>query len=62
MSTVIDHLWRQVVHRPAHCLAPVAGSVNTPSEIANLELAVEAEKQVLWLDVSVDDALRVQVL
>lgn len=32
-----------------------------PAEIANLELAVNAEEQVLGLDISVDDMLAVEV-
>ena len=35
--------------------------MNTPSEITNFQLAIDAEQQVFGLDVSVDDMLRVQV-
>lgn len=37
------------------------GSMHRPSEISNLELSINAQKQILWLDVSVDDMLGVAV-
>ena len=42
--------------------APAAvGRVHGPAEVGNLELAVDAQQQVLWLDVAVDHVLAVAV-
>lgn len=58
----LDHLGREVVQRATQRRAPVAGRVHTPAKVGNLHLAADADQQVLGLDVTVDDVLRVQVL
>ena len=57
----MDHLWRQVVKRATDCLAPIRWSVHAPPEVSEFYLAILIE-QVLRLNISVDDVLRVHVL
>ena len=61
-SARLDHLGGQVVQRPTHGLSAVVGRVHTPTEIGDLDLPVDADEDVLWLDVAVHDVLTVQVL
>ena len=56
-----DHLWWQVVQGAAHGLASVVGSVDRPAEIANLDFTVDADEDVLGLDVPVNDVLPVKI-
>ena len=58
---LIHHLWREVVERSTEGMPPVARRMHAPAEISQLELAINAEQQVLGLDVPVDDVLAVQV-
>jgi hypothetical protein len=39
---------------------PVTGCMY-PAEIANLELAVDTQEKILWLDISVDDVLGIEI-
>ncbi|KAH9831296.1 cercosporin toxin biosynthesis protein, partial [Teratosphaeria destructans] len=57
----LDHLRREVIQRAAHGVAPVVGRVHRPAEIGDLDLAVQADEDVLGLDVAVHDVLAVQV-
>ena len=61
MLLALDHLGREVVERAAERRATIARRVHAPAKVANLELAVDPEEEVLGLDVAVDDVLRVQV-
>ena len=45
----------------AECI-PRRGRVDAPAEVAHLQFASDADEKVLWLYISVDDALRVTVL
>lgn len=57
----LDHLRGQVVEGAAHGLAAAVGGVHAPPEVGQLDLAVDADEDVLGLDVPVDDVLAVQV-
>lgn len=57
----LDHLGREVIQRAAHGLPPVVGSMDAPAEIRDLDLAVDADQDVLRLDIPVDNMLAVQV-
>lgn len=61
MLAALDHLGGQVVERAAEGGAPIAGRVHAPAEIANLELAVDTQEEILWLDVPMNDVLGVEV-
>ena len=37
----LDHLWWEVVERPAHRCAPAVGRVHRPTEVSNLDVACE---------------------
>ena len=53
----LNHLGREVVQGSAQGLAAVVGRVDGPAKVANLELPVEANQEILRLDVAVDDVL-----
>lgn len=57
----LDHLGGQVVEGAAHGLAAAVRGVDAPAEVGDLDLAVDADEDVLGLDVAVDDVLAVQV-
>lgn len=55
-------LWRHVARRSARVLV-VLGLVHArDAEVRDAQVAVLVEHQVFWLDVAVNDALRVDVL
>mmetsp|Transcript_21606 Transcript_21606/g.44583 ORF Transcript_21606/g.44583 Transcript_21606/m.44583 type:complete len:271 (-) Transcript_21606:618-1430(-) len=57
----LDHLRGKVVQRPAHGVPPRSRRVHTPPEIRNLDIVVRPEKQILRLDIPVNDVLRMAV-
>ena len=57
-----QHLWREVVEGAAHGVAPIIRRMDGPAEIADFDLAVQAHKNILGLDVAVDDVFIVQEL
>mmetsp|Transcript_3807 Transcript_3807/g.4728 ORF Transcript_3807/g.4728 Transcript_3807/m.4728 type:complete len:217 (-) Transcript_3807:371-1021(-) len=59
---VDNHLWRKVVQSSAERFTPRGRSMNCPAEVCNLQSILQANENVLRLDVSVDDMLRVAVL
>mmetsp|Transcript_100481 Transcript_100481/g.259520 ORF Transcript_100481/g.259520 Transcript_100481/m.259520 type:complete len:251 (-) Transcript_100481:232-984(-) len=61
VALALDHLRRQVVERPAEGGARHARE-GAPAEVRNLQDVVVVDEEVLWLEVSVDDGLAVQVL
>lgn len=61
LAARLEHLRGQVVEGAAHGLAAVVGGVDAPAKVGDLELAVDADEDVLGLDVAVDDVLAVQV-
>lgn len=60
-SSGLDHLWGKVVESSAHGLPPVVRGMDTPSKVGNLELAVDANQDILRLDVSMDDMLSMEI-
>lgn len=56
-----DYLWREVVWRAAQGPCDV-GHLLGEAEVGDLEVAVAVEQQVLGLQVTVDDVVRVQVV
>lgn len=62
LASGLDHLWRQVVQGSAHGVAAIVGRVHAPAKIADFDLAVDADQNVLGLDVAVHDVLLMQVL
>ena len=61
MLFTVDHLGRKIVQGSAECLTAIAGRMDTPAEIADLEIALDAKQQILWLDVAMNDVLAVEV-
>ena len=61
MLTTLDHLRGKVVERAAECGPAVTGRMYAPSKVADLELAVDAKKEILWLDVSMNDVLGMEI-
>lgn len=61
MRFPLHHLRRQVIQRTAHRPSPTTRRMNTPPEICNLQFAIQPKKQILRLDVAMNDMLRVQV-
>ena len=59
--SALDHLGWEVIEGAAEGGPPVTGGVYAPAEIANLELAVDAQEEILGLDISVDDVLGVEI-
>jgi hypothetical protein len=57
----LDHLWWQVVQSTAHCVTAVVRRMYTPAKVRDLELAVDADEDVLGLDVAVHDVFLVKV-
>ena len=58
----LQHLGREVVEGAAHGVPPVIRRMDGPAEIADFDLAVQAHKNILGLDVAVDDVFLVQEL
>jgi hypothetical protein len=56
--TALDHLGGEVVERAAECGPPVTGRVYAP---ADLELAVDAEEEILGLDIPVNGVFGMEV-
>ena len=61
MVAPLHHLRREVVERPAQRLAPAVRRVHGPTEVRDLQLALDADEQVFGLDVAVDHVLLVAV-
>ena len=61
MLTALDHLRWEIIERAAEGSAPITRRVHAPAKVADLELAVDAEKQILRLDIPVDDVFRMEV-
>ena len=57
-----DHFGWKVVEGSAECCATRCRGVDGPTEVCELEIAVQADEDVLWLDVAVDDVLCVAVV
>ena len=55
------HLGGQVIEGTAERLPPGVGRVDAPAEIGNLQLALDADEEVLGLDVAVNHVLLVAV-
>lgn len=62
LSALLQHFRREVVQCSAHCLTSVVGGVNTPAEVTDFDFPVDADENVLWLDVTMHHMLFVQVL
>ena len=61
ISVFLNHLWWQVIESTAHGIAPIVWAMGAPSEVRELDGST-AIKQVFWLNISMDDLLRVEVL
>ena len=61
MFAALDHFRWEIVESAAEGGAPITWRVHAPAKVADLELAVDAEKQILRLDVPVDDVFRMEV-
>ena len=57
---VVDHLWRQVIKRPANGFPSVGRRVHAPPEVCNLQRA-QTIQQILRLYVPMDDILLMHV-
>lgn len=57
----LDHFWGQVVQGAAERAPAVAGGVHGPPEVRDLQLVARPQKQVLGLDVAVDNVTGVAV-
>lgn len=57
----LEHLRREVVEGAAHSFAAVVGRVDGPAEVADLDLAVNTDEDVLRFDVPVHDVLLVEI-
>ena len=55
----LHHLWWQIVQRPTQCHPSVSRCMYTPSKITNLQLTIDSQEQVFWLDIPVNDVFRV---
>lgn len=55
------HLRGQIVQGTTHGLPPVVRRVNTPSEITDLDFAMDTDKDVFGLDITVHDMLLVEI-
>lgn len=63
MVLLVDHhLWWQVVQGSAKGLAPRTRRMNCPAKVGNLQGIFQANENVLWLDISMNDVLGVAVL
>ena len=61
LAAGLDHLRGQVVEGAAHGVAAVVGRVHAPAEVRDLDLAVDADQDVLGLDIAVHDVLLMQI-
>ena len=61
MLTALDHLGGEVVEGTAESGAPVTGRMHAPAKIADFELAVDSEEEILGLDISVNDMLGMEI-
>lgn len=61
MLFAVDHFRGQIVQRSTQGLASISRGVDAPAEIADLEIAFDAQQQVLGLDIAVNNMLAVQV-
>lgn len=57
-----DHFWWKVVEGPAESGTAGCWGMDRPSEVCKLEISVQANKDVLWFDIAVDDVLGVAVM
>ena len=61
MVPPFDHLWGQVVERTAERLPPRVGRVDAPAKVGDFQLTLDADEEVLGLDVAVNHVLLVAV-
>ncbi len=61
VSLIQKHFRRQILGRSAQCVSSGL-TVLSKAEICQLQVAVLVDENVLWLQISVDDVLRMQIL
>ena len=61
MVPPFDHLWGQVVERTAERLPPRVWRVDAPAKVGDFQLTLDADEEVLGLDVAVNHVLLVAV-
>ncbi len=61
VRSIVYHLRREVVERAADGCATRGGRMHRPAKVSDLKVTVDAEQQVLWLDVAVNDLFRVAI-
>jgi hypothetical protein len=61
LSFTVDHLGRKIVERAAKRLTAIAWRMYAPAKVTDLEVAFDAKKKVLGLDIAVDHVLAMQI-
>lgn len=61
VGSVSHHFRREVIKSTTHSPSSIIGCVDTPSKVRNLD-SPQTIEQVLWLDVSMDHILVMQIL
>jgi hypothetical protein len=61
MRLALYHFRREVIERAAQGRPAIRRGMDGPSKVANLQIAIQAEQDVLGLDIPVDDVFRVKV-
>ena len=56
------HLRWKIIEGTTHGLSPVVRRVYRPTKVTDLDLTVDSNQDVLWLDITVNDMLLVEIL